>query len=93
MLFVCNFNFNTAIAMTGLNVVHDREKLLLGWQEADCKYHFSHQINGMTCQKKKKLPLASNVLALTDTKNYNIRLGKKKTMFKCASPCQRNISS
>jgi hypothetical protein len=42
--------------------------------------------------EEKKIPLASNVLALTDTKNYNIRLGKK-TMFKCASPCQRNISS
>ncbi|XP_078161145.1 aspartyl protease family protein 1-like isoform X2 [Carex rostrata] len=31
-----------AIAMTGLNVVHDREKLVLGWQEADCYGSFKN---------------------------------------------------
>lgn len=43
--------------MTGLNVVHDREKLVLGWQEADCKFLISHnptkEINYMF---KKKGP-------------------------------------
>ncbi|KAJ4775379.1 Eukaryotic aspartyl protease family protein [Rhynchospora pubera] len=31
-----------ALAMTGLNVVFDREKLILGWQEADCYGSFKN---------------------------------------------------
>lgn len=47
----CKNNFDAAIAMTGLNVVFDREKLVLGWQEADCKYHISRQRIGITYKK------------------------------------------
>ncbi|KAJ1692600.1 hypothetical protein LUZ63_009298 [Rhynchospora breviuscula] len=63
-----------AIAMTGLNVVFDREKLVLGWQEADCYGSFKNSTIKPDITNSSPPPQAPSPPARTPLKSWAPRV-------------------